>query len=73
MKLVILTIALPFATIIISVLLVCAVAVSPFFLIGYIWSTRQKKERRESEYYPKQKTDLKSMIESYKKTREVRK
>lgn len=72
MKLVLILFAIPFVTILISVLLVCVVAVSPFFLIGFIWSTRQRNERRENENYPKQKTDLKSMIEAYKKTREVR-
>jgi hypothetical protein len=72
MKNVFIIIAIPFATFLISVLLVCAVAVAPFFLVGYIWTTRQRKERRESEYYPNEKIDLKSMIQKYKKAREVR-
>lgn len=58
--------AIPFATIILSVLLVCAVCVAPFFLIGFMWSTREKETRRESKFYPKEKISLKEMIEKYK-------
>lgn len=66
MKIVLIFFAIPFATILLSVLLICAVCVSPFFLIGYMYSTRERKERRSDKFYPKQKIDLKSMIENYK-------
>lgn len=69
MKYVLIIFAIPFITILISVLLVCAVALAPFFLVGYIWTTRQRKERRESEFYPNEKIDLKSMIQRYKNSR----
>jgi hypothetical protein len=68
MKFSLILFAIPFATILICVLLICAVFVAPFFLLGYIWSTRERNERRQSENYP-----LKDMIQKYKSAREVRK
>ena len=72
MKNLIILFSIPFITILISVLLICVVCVSPIILFGYIWSTLKRKERRESEFYPSEKLDLKTMIHNYKKTKEGR-
>lgn len=72
MKNLILVFSIPFATLIICVLFICLACISPFFLIGYIISTKQRKDRRQSEFYPNDNLDLKERVKNYLKTREVR-
>jgi hypothetical protein len=72
MKNLIVVCAIPFIAFIICVLLVCLACISPIILIGYIWSTSKRNARRESEFYPSEKNDLKERVKAFIKAREVR-
>jgi hypothetical protein len=72
MKNLIIVFIIPFIAFILSVLLVCLACASPIILIGYIWSTSKRNARRESEFYPKEKNDLKERVKMFIEARKVR-